>query len=126
MLITATLRNGISENMDKHIDHLYLEWYQTTKRIQRLTTADGQSIAIRFLGKGQQLNDGDVLYEDDDKIILVSILPCKSIALINENLLVLGVVAYEIGNKHLPLFVEDNSLFMPYERTMHDWLLYHC
>lgn len=123
MLVTQAIRNCTVEEIEKHIDYLYIEWYQTAKRIQRLETADGASIAIRFLGKGQRLQEGDVLYEDQDKVILVFILPCQAIAFTTSDRLTLSLVAYEIGNKHIPLYVQGNSLFMPYERAMYDWFL---
>lgn len=121
MLVTQAIRNCKSEEIEKHIDYLYIEWYQVEKRIQRLVTADGVPIAIRFLGKGQSLKDGDILYEDQQKIIMVSILPCEVIAFIASDMSTLGLVAYEIGNKHIPLFAEGNSLYMPYERSMQEW-----
>nr|ALA55563.1 urease accessory protein UreE [Myroides marinus] len=122
MVITSAIRNTVSTAEKKHIDYLYIEWYQTTKRLQRLVTIEGMDIAIRFLGKGQELKDGDVLYEDDVKVVIVSLLPCEAIVVVLPNLIVLGLVAYEIGNKHIPLYVEHMSLYMPYERAMYDWL----
>lgn len=121
MLVTQAIRNCKSEEIEKHIDYLYIEWYQVEKRIQRLVTADGVSIAIRFLGKGQSLKDGDILYEDQQKVIMVSILPCEAISFKAFDMITLGLVAYEIGNKHIPLFAEGNSLYMPYERSMQEW-----
>lgn len=123
MVITQAIRNCKSDELTQHIDYLYIEWYQTSKRIQRLVTADGMDIAIRFLGKGQDLKSGDVLYEDEHKVVLVSILPCKAIAYTTTDLSTLSLIAYEVGNKHIPLFAEEDSLFMPYERAMYDWFV---
>lgn len=121
MVVTQAIRNSTAQEVEQHIDYLYIEWYQTSKRIQRLVTADGEGIAIRFLGRGQDLRNGDILYEDDHKVVMVSILPCEAIVFTTSDLATLGLIAYEIGNKHIPLFAEDNSLYMPYERSMYDW-----
>lgn len=125
MIVTQAIRNSTPSEVNKQIDYLPIEWYQTSKRIQRLLTTGGLAIAIRFLGKRQCLQDGDILYEDNDKVVMVSILPCEAIVVKFTDLITLGLIAYEIGNKHIPLFVEDKSLFMPYENAMYDWLCDH-
>ncbi len=53
----------------KTIDYLDLEWFETTKRIQRKKTRQGVDIAIKFLREGQRLREGDILYEDGEKAI---------------------------------------------------------
>lgn len=125
MVITQAIRNCTSKQIVKHTDYLYIEWYQAAKRIQRLTTADGMEIGIRFLEKGQQLKEGDVLYEDEQKVVMVSILPCEVIVVTSNDVITIGTLALEIGNKHIPLFVQGNSLCLPYERAMYDWLCKH-
>ncbi len=122
MVITQVIRNCTAVDVRQTIDYLYIEWYQTTKRLQRLTTMQGEAVAIRFLGKGQVLNEGDILFESDEKVIMVSILPCEVISLQLQTKIEMALIAYEIGNKHVPLFVEDYSLYMPYERPMYNWL----
>lgn len=122
MLVLQALRNCKVEEVDKEIDFLYIEWYQASKRIQRLQTAGGMDIAIRFLGKGQDLLDGDILYEDQQSVVMVSVLPCEAIVLTLADPVTLGLVCFEIGNKHLSLFVEGDSILMPYERPMFQWL----
>lgn len=124
MIVTQAIRNCNPATLDKSIDYLFIAWYQTSKRLQRLTTAGGQAIAIRFLGKGQELKEGDVLYEDEHKVIMVSILPCEAIVLACSNKQELALVAYEIGNKHLSLFVEGYKLYLPYERSLFDWFVH--
>jgi len=122
MVITQAIRNSKPEQILKHIDYLFIHWYQSEKRIQRLVTHDGTAIAIRFLGHGQNVLDGDILYEDANKVIMVSILPCDVIALLFSKRTTTALLAYEIGNKHIPLYVENNNLLVPYERTLFEWL----
>lgn len=122
MIVETALRNCQPDKEVKTIDFLSIEWYQASKRVQRLVTDGGKNIAIRFLGKGQSLNDGDVLYEDENSLIVVYILPCEAIVVHTTDLITLGYISYEIGNKHAPVFIENNKLCMPYERSMYDWL----
>lgn len=103
-------------------DLLELEWYETTRRIQRKKTNGGMEIAIRLLREGQRLRQDDVLYHDGNKIVVVYVKPCDAIVLRPLSMLEMGTVCYEIGNKHLPLFIQDEEVLMPFEAPMFRWL----
>lgn len=122
MIITEITRNINREQTNKRHDLLSIEWYESTKRIQRLRTAEGMDIAVKLLGNTSCLQDGDILYEDEEKIVVVTIKPCEVIKVMAIDFLQIAFVSSEIGNKHLPLFVEANELLMPYERSMYEWL----
>jgi len=103
-------------------DLLELEWYETTRRIQRKKTSGGMDIAIRLLREGQRLRQDDVVYSDGRKIVVVHVKPCEAIVLRTLSMTEMGTVCYEIGNKHLPLFIQDNEVLMPFEAPMFRWL----
>lgn len=123
MIITKARYNLGEIQCHKRVDVVSIAWYQVSKRIQRLQTASGVEIAIRFLGKGQRLLHGDVLFEDDETCIVVDVLPCEVIVLASNNPLVMAEAAFEIGNKHLPLFWEETSMLLPYEKGTMEWLV---
>lgn len=100
------------------IDWLYLEWHETGKRILRKQTASGREIALRFLHENPALADGDVLHEDAQSLIVVSITPADAIVVRPRSMHEMASVCYEIGNKHLPLFYEDDALLVPYEAPL--------
>lgn len=104
------------------IDTLAIEWYESTKRIQRLVTDGGKDIAIRLLGAGQYLKEGDVLVQNEEGIIVVRIKPCEVIVIQPKTMPEIGAVCFEIGNKHLPLFIQGEEVLMPFERAMFRWL----
>lgn len=110
------------EVRNRTIDFLEIEWFEATKRIQRKRTKNGQEIAIKFLKEGQRLKQDDVLYEDDQKIIVVAIIPCEAIVVKPTSLLEMGSVCYEIGNKHLPMFIQNDEVLFPFEEPIFKWL----
>ncbi|WHF51509.1 urease accessory protein UreE [Chryseobacterium gotjawalense] len=120
--------NQISGNLSerplhgKTVDYLDLEWYETTKRIQRKNTGQGQEIAIKFLREGQRLREGDILFENHEKIVAVNILETDAIVITPKSMLEMGTVCYEIGNKHIPLFIQDGEVLLPFEMPMFRWL----
>jgi len=97
------------------IDWLELEWYETTKRIFRKRTKAGKDVSLKFLNENPALTEGDILFEDEQTIIAISILPCDALVIKPKNMFEMASVCYEIGNKHLPLFYEDDELLVPFE-----------
>lgn len=122
MIINQIIGN-LSENpTGKTIDYLDLEWFETTKRIQRKKTRQGTDVAIKFLREGQRLREGDILFEDAEKIIAVNVLETEAIVMSPASLLEMGTVCYEIGNKHIPLFIQNDKVLLPFEMPMFRWL----
>ena len=116
MLIQHKTGNiGLTTVNKKNIDWLALEWYETSKRILRKRTKAGKEVSLKFLDKNPALTEGDILYQDEQMIIAVAILPCDVIAIKPKNMFEMASVCYEIGNKHLPLFYENDELLVPFE-----------
>lgn len=124
MIIKQIVGNTASTPLgNRAIDYLYLEWFETTKRIIRKETSFGQEVAIKLWQEGLRLQEEDILWLDDQKAIVVSILPCDAIVITPLNLLQMGAICYEIGNKHLPLFIQDDQVLVPYEAPLFNLLV---
>lgn len=95
------------------IDLLLIEWHEANKRILHKKTASGVAIAIKFLQTNPELTEGDILYSDEKNIIAVSIIECDAIVIKPLTTLDVASICYEIGNKHLPLFFQDDELLVP-------------
>lgn len=123
MIIKEILGN--KSNMDLanlEIDFLELAWFETSKRIQSRTTNNGVQVSIKFLKEGQNLSQDDVLFKDDKKAIIINIIECEVIVVEPGSLLEMGTVCYEIGNKHAPMFIQDNKVLIPFEEPLFKWL----
>lgn len=118
MLLQTKIGNLSNCNSDKTIDRLQLEWYETRKRILRKQTVGSIEVSLKFLNENPELTEGDILYEDDKMIIAISVLPCECIVIKPINMFEMASVCYEIGNKHLPLFYEDESLLVPFDAPL--------
>ncbi|MBK1897399.1 urease accessory protein UreE [Chryseobacterium paridis] len=123
MIINETLGNIADYPVEgKNVDYLDLEWFETTKRIQRKKTRQGTDLAIKFLREGQRLREGDILYKDEEKVIVVNVLETEAIVMKPQSMLEMGTVCYEIGNKHIPLFIQNDEVLLPFEMPMYRWL----
>ena len=74
MIVEQILGNTKTHRIsDRVVDLLEIEWFETTKRIQRKRTKSGMEIAIKFVREGQRLHQDDILYQDNEKVVVVFI-----------------------------------------------------
>src|SRR3954467_7659498 len=106
--------NTVSLN-DRSTDALQLEWFETGKRVLRRATAGGREVALRFLRESPLLQEGDILWMDEHAAITVSILPTLAIVITPVTMADMAAICYEIGNKHLPLFLSGKQVLIPFE-----------
>lgn len=123
MIIKEILGNESTLSLEGYaVDTLLLEWYEANKRILRKKTEGGTDVALKLLREGTRLRDGDVLLKEEGRAVVVRICPAEAIVLTPMDMTEMGTVCYEIGNKHMPLFIQDNEVMMPYEAPMFRWL----
>jgi urease accessory protein len=127
MLVKEKLGNlkGFNKGFNKEgrtIDIVQLEWHETMKRILHKKSIGGRDVSMKFLKENQQLAQDDVIYADDDLLILIDIKPCDVIVLKPASMYEMACLCYEIGNKHLPLFYEQETLMIPYEAPVYNML----
>lgn len=108
---------------DKTIDVVTFEWYETNKRIQRKVTKSGTDISLKFLKDNPLIAEGDIFFEDDYSIIIAEVLPCECLVIAPKNMFEMASVCYEIGNKHLPLFFENDEVLVPFEKPLFKLLI---
>lgn len=113
---TGNINSNVTN--DKTIDWLALEWYETGKRILHKKTNAGKEVVLKFLKENPELREGDILSQDENSVIVVTIKPCEAIVIRARDNFEVASVCYEIGNKHLPLFYDENELLVPYEAPL--------
>lgn len=123
MIIKEILGNKSNMDLDGlEIDLLDLEWFETPKRILSKTTNNGKQVSIKLLKERQYLSQDDVLFKDTCIAIIVNIKECEAIVVAPTSLLEMGTVCYEIGNKHVPIFIQNDQVLIPFEEPLFKWL----
>lgn len=113
----------LSEHNTKQVETICLEWFETSKRILHRQTNAGSQVVMKFLKEDPMLGEQDVVYEDEQRVVVITVLPCECIVVTPANMLDMARLCYEIGNKHLPLFYEGAQLLIPYDEPLYRWLL---
>ncbi len=102
----------------RKVDLLDLDWFDTGKTTLRKRTRAGQEVGIRK--DTTPLEDGDILYLDEERAIVVHILPCECIVFKPRNFREMGTICFEIGNKHIPIFInEEAEVLVEFEQPLY-------
>jgi urease accessory protein len=102
-------------------DTIVLGWEERRKSRQRLTTERGSEITLA-LPTGTILKDGDVLYIDDRCYLTVEEAKEDVIVISPEDMAEGAAIAYEIGNRHLPISIENGTIVTPQNLQMEEFL----
>jgi len=100
--VLRNLREGAAPA--KQIIRLPLTWQQCRMRALKQVLDDGTNVRI-ILPPGIVLNDGDVIYEDESKLIAVEAVPARLLTATAPDAATLAKIAYGLGNLHLPVEV---------------------
>ncbi|WP_432362489.1 urease accessory protein UreE [Sporosarcina sp. UB5] len=119
MLIEKVVRNiGETEEVTgKRIEWVELEWEELSKRILRTETTEGTDIALR-IDKEEPLHYGDVLYEDDERCIVIRTKMEKVIVIRPKDMVEMGKTAFELGNRHTPALIEKDEIVVRADHTL--------
>jgi urease accessory protein len=101
------------------IDSVALTWDERQKSRQKLRTAHGQEIALA-LPTGTRLHAGDLLPTTDGGIA-VHLAPEEVLLIRPRSLQEAAFVAYQIGNRHLPLDIAADGLKILYQPVVESY-----
>jgi urease accessory protein len=103
-----------SELPTAHIERVYLRSDDLVKKIQRVKTDHGNELGIRLKG-GKELLDGDIIYQDERNSIVISVIEDDVLVIQPTNLLQMGEIAHQLGNRHLPAQFENDEMVVQYD-----------
>lgn len=106
--------NKISSLDGFHIETICLNSEDLLKRILRVKSDHNREYGIS-LEKGQNLKDGDLLYNDDNKLIVVKVNGEDVLIIKPSNITEMGIIAHNLGNRHLQAQFEDGKMIVQYD-----------
>ena len=115
---------NISEitNLDKyHVEKIYINNEDLLRRILRVTSDHDKEYGIS-LEKGNNLNDGDLLYNQDNKLIVIKVNTEDVLVIKPDNITQMGKIAHELGNRHLQAQFEDGKMIVQYDNLVEEKL----
>ncbi|MDS3888068.1 urease accessory protein UreE [Staphylococcus hominis] len=119
--IQGNIANLSAEEKQKHVEKVYLENSDLVKRIQRVTTDHGNEIGIR-LKQPIDLQYGDILYQDDNNMIVVDVNSEDLLVIKPRNIQEMGDIAHQLGNRHLPAQFTETEMLVQYDYLVEDLL----
>lgn len=120
--IVTNIRDMDAKELEKrHKEKVYLESEHLMKRIQRVKTDHDRELGVR-LKNPKDLEAGDVLYMDEDNMIIVDVLSDDLIVISPRDMEEMGTIAHELGNRHLPAQFEENNMLVQYDYLVEELL----
>lgn len=110
---------GQLHETDKDVDTVSIEWFERDKKILKKTSKKGIEIGIRL---DIPLNDRDILYEDENSIIAVEMAECELININVSDIVEMGRLCFEIGNRHISLSIKPDCVKIPYDAPTYEYL----
>jgi len=119
MLITEKIGNiNFFNANNRKIDYVVLEWHETNKRILHKKTIGGLDVVMEFVNENPALSEGDIIYEDDFKVIAIELKDCDTIVLRPKSMLEMGRICNEIGESHQQAFYQSDEILIAYEESL--------
>ncbi|MFR4479939.1 urease accessory protein UreE [Fusobacterium sp.] len=109
------------EDIHCHVERIYLESDELLKRVLRVTSDHGHEYGIS-LPKGSEMRDGDILFNDGHNMVVISVKEDDVIVITPRDINEMGEVAHNLGNKHLPVQIEDGKIIIQYDYLIEKFL----
>src|SRR5690625_582921 len=121
--IQANLDDLSKEEINtRHIERVNVESDQLTKRIQRVTTDHDRDIGIRLPKGSNDMRQGDILYMDNQNIIIINVKSDDLLIIKPKDIEEMGRVAHNFGNQHKPAQFEGNEMLVQYDYLIEEEL----
>ena len=101
---------------------MWLDWHDRRKARQRVIGEAGTELCLS-LPRGTVLADGQLLYCDDDRFVVVRAKPQPLLAISPATLQDSCRVAHHLGNWHRPVQIDpDGRIWVESDRPVMEWL----
>lgn len=112
MIVDKILGNLKGQHPEGEVVPVVFAWFETEKKRIAKTAADGTELGVCV---GELLHPGDVLGEAGGKIYVVEVEPAPLIETRVSTMQEMGRLCFELGNRHLPLRIQEHTVSVPYD-----------
>ncbi len=120
MIVVRKLLGKVAPDETRRVETVPMGWEARLRSRQRVRTSRGAELGIS-LPTGQAMHEGDVLYEDDQRVVVVATVPEDVLVLYPESRVEMGRVAFQVGNRHAPVQVEERRILTPYDHVLEEY-----
>ena len=118
--IQGNIANLSAEEKQKHVEKVYLE-NSDRLNVFNVSQQIGNEIGIR-LKQPIDLQYGDILYQDDNNMIVVDVNSEDLLVIKPRNIQEMGDIAHQLGNRHLPAQFTETEMLVQYDYLVEDLL----
>jgi len=119
MLIEKIIGKKPDDTRSKTIETVSYEWFEANNKVLKKKSSGKTDIGLRLK---EPLFDGALLYEDENKIICLELLPCEVTKIQVSSAKEMGRICFELGNRHLPVSIGDTAISTPYDKPTFEYL----
>ena len=120
--VVTNIHKLSQEEIEKrHQEKVHLESSDLLKRIQRVKTDHDRELGIR-LKNPIDLEAGDILYMDEDNMIVIDVFSDDVLVLRPKDIHEMGTIAHQLGNRHLPAQFEGDEMIVQYDYLVEELL----
>lgn len=118
MIIEKTEGNINSTDLNgRRHEKIFLDHYDLTKPHQKLKTESGETFAVS-LDHGQMLEDGSIIYQDEERVVSIELLPEKCLIIRPEGNIQWARAAFNIGNMHQAAYIHEDCILVAYDAIL--------
>lgn len=120
--VVTNIHKLSQEEIEKrHQEKVHLESSDLLKRIQRVKTDHDRELGIR-LKNPIDLEAGDILYMDEENMIVIDVFSDDVLVLRPKDLNEMGTIAHQLGNRHLPAQFDGEEMIVQYDYLVEELL----
>lgn len=120
MIVVDRIVGKLSDGETRRVERVPMGWEDRLRSRQRATTDHGTELGIG-LPTGQAMHEGDVLHEDDERVVVVATVPEDVLVLRPGSSVEMGRVAFQVGNRHAPIQVKEDRILTPYDHVVEEY-----
>ncbi|WP_031488991.1 urease accessory protein UreE [Ureaplasma canigenitalium] len=124
MLVFKTILGNIETlaDIEKYeVENIFLNQEDVQKKVILATSDMNHEYGIK-LPEGNMLQDGDILFNEDGKLIIVRLELSDVLVITARNIGEMAMIAHNLGNRHTPALFDENSISVPYDYLVEEFL----